>query len=79
MMVECVLRHEGGDWVASGGLEARGRTLEELDAAVAARLSGTIPQGEDAKVFMTFDNSQIPEWIRQYTQHYFNREITVGG
>lgn len=80
MQIECVLRHDGRDWVATNdALEARGRTLEELDAAVAECLHGVVPGGGRASVLMTFDNSQIPEWIRQYGQHYFNREITVPG
>ncbi len=80
MKIECVLRHDGINWLVDGGsLQARGRTLEELDAAVAERLRDRVPAGGEAKVFMTFDNTQIPEWIRQYAQHYFNREITVAG
>jgi len=26
---------------------------------------------------MYFDNSTIPQWIRQYAQHYFNRIVEI--
>lgn len=34
-------------------------------------------EGEKVEVFMAFDNSTIPQWIRQYAQHYFNRILVV--
>ena len=33
--------------------------------------------GRQVTIRMTFDRSVIPEWIRQYSQHYFNRLVTV--
>ena len=80
MRIECILRHDGQEWVAtSADIEARGRTLNELDEAVATSLREMGACGGRTRVLMTFDNSQIPQWIRQYAQHYFNREIIVGG
>ncbi len=82
MEIECVIRHEGGNWVVeNSSLRVAAPTLEDLDREVAAQLraAGVVAPGEQARVFMAFDNSTIPQWIRQYAQHYFNRVITVIG
>ena len=62
-----------------GQVEARGRTLPDLDVALAVVLSAhpeRYPSGP-LEVRMTFDNSVIPQWIRQYSNHYFNRVVTL--
>ncbi len=82
MDLDCVLRHDGRNWVAEGGgLSVAAPTLEELDQRLADRLrsSGRLRPGRRLQVFMAFDNSTIPQWIRQYAQHYFNRIVTVSG
>ncbi len=80
--MELVIRHNGRDWVVEGdGLSLSAPTLEELDRKVGTtmREKGLIKEGEKTEVFMAFDNSTIPEWIRQYAQHYFNRILVVQG
>ncbi len=82
MNLDCVLRHDGRNWVAEGReLSVAAPTLEELDQRLAERLrsSGQLAPGKRLQVFMAFDNSTIPQWIRQYAQHYFNRIVTVTG
>lgn len=83
-MLDFRIIHDGKHWIADkGALVARGRTLEELDRNLAEILAG--PAGRrfgvgDAKeidVRMTFDNVTIPEWMRQYSNHYFNRIVTL--
>jgi hypothetical protein len=72
--------HDGSLWVAeNGSLAARGRTLEELDRELlsAIRKNRRIEDGEQLQIRMTFDGSSLPEWIRQYSSHYFNRVVTV--
>jgi hypothetical protein len=56
-------------------------TLEELDSRLGdyMRENGLLKKGEKAEVFMAFDNSTIPQWIRQYSQHYFNRIVAIEG
>lgn len=56
-------------------------SLEELDQGVERLLKekGMLKEGERAEVFMAFDNATIPQWIRQYAQHYFNRVVEVKG
>ena len=79
-MVELSLRHDGQWWVAdSGSWTARGQTLEDLDRAVAttAREAREAEAGQPLVVRMTFDNAVIPQWMRQYSQHYFNRLVTL--
>jgi hypothetical protein len=82
MPVELVIRHDGVHWVAGNEhLVVSAPTLEELDAETGKmmRQMGLVKKGEKAEVFMAFDNSTIPQWIRPYSQHYFNRIIEVQG
>ncbi len=79
-MIELVITHDGRYWTAKNEfLNASAASLEELDVEVGRLLhqSGYIEKGQKLKVFMAFDNSQIPRWIRQYAQHYFNRIVEV--
>ena len=76
-MIECVLRHIAGRWVAENNAwHVDGVTLEELDRNVRAEVLARRPPGR-YEVFMFFDNATIPQWIRQFSQHYFNRIILV--
>lgn len=78
--LETRLIHDGDAWVASNEtITARGRTLEELDESLvsALRKTGRFTKGSKVSVFMGFDFSTIPMWLRQYASHYFNRCITV--
>ncbi len=81
-MIELIISHDGTNWTAKNDfLSASAATLEELDINVGKLLSknGYIEKGQKLKVFMAFDNSTIPQWIRQYAQHYFNRIVEVKG
>lgn len=81
-MMECTVWHNGRNWVASHeGDLVSAPSLEELDRGVESLLrgKGMLMEGEKAEVFMAFDNATIPQWIRQYAQHYFNRVIEVKG
>ncbi len=76
------ISHDGKDWVISNSLASMSSpTLEELDAGIGALLRerGFIKRGEKARVRMEFDNSSIPQWIRQYSQHYFDRIVEIHG
>ena len=79
-MIDFRLVHDGADWVADDGhIRARGRTLQALDSALAAQLKA-LPEryrGDTLDVRMTFDNCVIPQWMRQYSNHYFNRVVTL--
>ncbi len=79
-MFDFRLVHDGAYWVADDGqVSARGRTLPALDTALAAQLRCHPERyrGAPLEVRMTFDNSVIPQWIRQYSNHYFNRVVTL--
>lgn len=79
-MLDFRIVHDGSFWVAeNGSFTARGRTLEELDRELlgAIRQSLRIEDAERLQIRMTFDGSTLPEWIRQYSSHYFNRVVTM--
>jgi hypothetical protein len=81
-MIEFVIKHDGVDWVIENRqLRLARPTLEALDADVGEALKqrGMLAEGDACEVLMTFDNATIPEWMRPYAQHYFNRMIIVQG
>ena len=78
--IDLTLTHEGGRWVArNDDMDVSAPTLSGLDLAVKDDLigAGRLVAGETVRVFMAFDNATIPQWIRQYAQHYFNRVIEL--
>ena len=74
--LEMSLIHDGVQWVARDQtLEVRGKTLLELDQALAQclRERGDFRLASQINVFMGFDYAMMPAWMRQYAYHYFNR------
>ena len=79
-VIDFTLTHDGDRWIATrGSLSATGATLEELDRNLIAMVEGELGESDSSglRIRMTFDNSAIPEWIRQYSNHYFNRIVDV--
>jgi len=78
-MLEFIIRHDGRWWIAcNDDLEVRGLTLDDLDSRLGDHFSRNCSISEkDITVRMNFDNSAIPEWIRQYSNHYFNRIVRI--
>lgn len=77
--VELVLEHDGRDWLIHGhGVTARGSTLAALDRALASSLgAGNDLPAEPLTVHMRFNQQCLPDWIRQYMPHYFNRTVRI--
>lgn len=77
--VEMIITHDGKRWIArNDDIRATGDTLPELDANVADVLrAGGGFEKSPITVFMGFDFTTIPTWIRQYASHYFNRVISI--
>jgi hypothetical protein len=82
MRIDLTIRHNGKEWIVKSELvELSAPTLEELDEKlkILLREQEIVKRGEKASIFMAFDNATIPEWIRQYSQHYFNRILEFDG
>jgi hypothetical protein len=82
MKLECVITHDGRKWIVrSEDFSLSADSLAEIDDKMRDLLKkrGIVKKGEKAEVFMAFDNSTIPGWIRPYAQHYFNRIVEVEG
>jgi hypothetical protein len=78
--LETSLIHDGRNWIATGeSFVATGSTLHELDNDVRRHLmeGRQFDNQNVVTVFMGFDYSTIPTWIRQYATHYFNRYIRI--
>jgi Family of unknown function (DUF5395) len=82
IQLDFTIRYFGKRWIVENDLlKTAAPTLDELDINIKNLLidKKIIIKGEKAKLFMAFDNSTIPQWIRQYSQHYFNRIVEVEG
>lgn len=82
IQLDFTIRYSENNWIVENeSLHSSAPTLDELDINVKKLLleNNILKKGEKAKLFMAFDNSTIPEWIRQYAQHYFNRIVEVEG
>ncbi len=80
--MEMIISHNGRDWVAENeSLRVSAPTLELLDIRLTEKMRAghMVARGQVKKVFMAFNNATIPQWIRQYAQHYFNRIVEVRG
>ena len=79
-MIELTINHDGVNWVARNDvLSAEAASLKELDNDLKELLKerGDLKKGEKLDMFMAFDNTTLPVWMRQYAQHYFNRMVRV--
>ncbi|RMG02497.1 MAG: hypothetical protein D6726_07420 [Nitrospirae bacterium] len=80
--MEFKIRHDGKEWVLENE-EAilTSPTMDGLDQKVREYVHkrGAVKPGEKLEVKMFFQNETIPQWIRQYSQHYFNRILVVEG
>ena len=82
MDLELSIRHTGQNWqVENEFLNLSAPTIDELDHLLKLLLikEELLKKGETARIFMVYDNSTIPQWIRQYAQHYFNRILYIEG
>ncbi len=75
--IEMELGHDGTNWILSNeGLQISARELDDLDRELEARLSEEWQKGP-LEVLMHTDNDMIPEWMRPYMDHYFNRILEL--
>lgn len=77
---DIILTFRGNSWVAKlSNEELMADSLEDLDDRLKMHFRKTrdIKDGDRISVNYLFDNSYIPEWIRQYSNHYFNRKVEL--
>ena len=82
MEIELCIRHSGQNWIAENqSLKAVAPTLEELDSQLKSLLEEKklLKPGGKARLCMYYDNGTIPQWIRPYANHYFNRILELEG
>lgn len=73
-MIEMMIDHDGRNWIVSGnGLRIAARELDDLDRELEKALKSRIDEEGKLKVFMSSNNEMIPEWMRPFMNHYFNR------
>jgi hypothetical protein len=77
--LEVILRQVGARWVACGdGLTVEADGISEIDEAIRRGIaeSGRFPAGTKVEVTLACDRGVIPDWMRPYHSHYFNRIIS---
>lgn len=77
--MEVILKQKGARWVASGeGFTVEAAAISEIDEAIRREIigSGRFPAGTEIEVFLACDRGVIPDWMRPYHSHYFNRTIS---
>ncbi len=77
--MELSLEHNGKKWIAKNqqiNIEAEELTDLDIQVKEAVIRQNLYPKESKVTVFMNFNQAVIPEWIRQYANHYFNRKIT---
>lgn len=76
--IEMMLDHDGDNWVLSGhALKISAAELEDIDRKLEKALQPELSNEGSLTVFMTTNNEMIPEWIRPYMNHYFNRQLEL--
>ena len=78
--MDLLITHDGHKWIASNEhVSFSGRSLDELDEEVRRYVweHGDFSEARPYRVKMHFNNAVIPQWMRQYQQHYFNRILVV--
>lgn len=81
-VIELIVTHDGKNWIArNDDLYVRAITLEGLDGEVKRLMKekGYLEKGKQLDVFMVCDKSAIPQWMHQYSQHYFSRIVRMEG
>ncbi len=77
-MMDFSLIHDGANWQAHcGDIAAHGESLRDLDRNLEKELAqlDVVKGLSEYRVRMTFDNKCMPEFMRQYANHYFNRVV----
>lgn len=76
--IEVMIDHDGCNWVISGNnLRISARDLDDIDRQLEIVLQPQLAGGKRIDVIMTTNNEIIPEWMRPYMSHYFNRHLEL--
>jgi len=78
-MFDLTLRYDyqSDVWIAScEDFTASAKKLVDLDKKIAKELRKLGYRGK-VKLYMRFDYSTIPEWMRQFHPHYFDRIVEI--
>lgn len=76
--IEGLLTHDGKNWIFRfDEYSVCAPTLEKLDAKICELIKNNPKYQNVKKVVMCFDIYTLPQWIRQYMQHYFDRILIL--
>jgi hypothetical protein len=78
--VELEICHDGYHWIAKNNdIHVRAKEMKDLDKEIIRKVQSLFRESNAnyIDVSMAFDNQVVPEWIRQYSNHYFNRRLRV--
>jgi len=76
--IEMMLDHDGQDWIVSGGdLRIAAKELDDIDRQLETALQPRLAKDKRIDVIMTSNDEMIPEWMRPFMNHYFNRHLEL--
>ncbi len=77
--IEMTLGHNGRDWILSNeDLVVSAGSLDELDRKLEKALHQEWQKEQPLEVHMMSNNDEmIPEWMKPYMDHYFNRVLEL--
>ena len=76
--IHMVLDHDGRNWrVSDAGVDVSAADLYELDRKLERALEPLLSREKRLNVFMMTNNEMIPEWMRPFMCHYFNRLLEL--
>lgn len=76
--IELTLDHDGRRWVLSGDeLCVAAKELDQIDRKLEMALQHRLDSEGRLEVVMRTNNTMIPEWMRPYMNHYFNRHLEL--
>ncbi len=76
--IEMLLDHDGQDWIVTGGdLRIAAKELDDIDRQLETALQPRLAKDKRIDVIMTSNDEMIPEWMRPFMNHYFNRHLEL--
>jgi hypothetical protein len=76
--IEMILDHDGRNWrVYDASVTVTAAELDELDRKLERAMAPRLAREKKLTIFMTTNNEMIPEWMRPFMCHYFNRLLEL--
>ncbi|PIE73865.1 MAG: hypothetical protein CSA20_00675 [Deltaproteobacteria bacterium] len=77
-IIEMTIDHDGQNWILyDQNIRIAAKKLEEMDRKLETAMKSRWEREGRLHVLMRTDNTIIPEWMRPFMNHYFNRQLEL--